>query len=142
MIYNLHDPNDLGVIYQTIKTIKKPYLLFVHADWCPHCVKMQPSWAAFIEENINLPHSDNSSLFEGIDVISITDDVLRVIKTQFDNKRFTQVLNKTVKSYPTVAFVYKDKKNEDEKTTQVDVMAGPKTKETLTLFLQNERGSQ
>lgn len=139
MIYNLHDPNNLEKIYKVSKKLKKqnkPYVFFAHADWCPHCVRMQDDWSEFIEENTNLPMSDYSPLFEGVNIVSVTDDVMRVLTTQFKKKSFAQVLKSSVKAYPTVAFVYK---KEDSDSIQVNVMTGPKTTETLAKFLEAEK---
>lgn len=138
MIRTLKSPDDLEQIHKVmnkLKSKKQPILLYAFADWCPFCQDMMNDWDSFIEENTNTTEGDVSDLFKDICVLMINDDVVRTFQTVFKDKIFTQVLNKAVKSYPTIAFIhYKTDSN-----IQVNLLKGLRTKESLTKFLEEEK---
>ena len=112
---------------------KTDVLLFAHADWCPHCRFMTPEWNKAIARVADIPQKHLS-------IIDIKDNCMHKIMKDYPKELLTEILRKSVRGYPTIAFIRIDKVKEGPRCS-IHTFMDERTAPLLEKFIRkNARG--
>ncbi len=131
MLYELKNPKQLEkeTVNKLQKDVfgKRSFIVFVHADWCGHCVRMLPEWNKFAEK------AKNDANFDIIDISSDSHSLLLSKKLPF----ISELLHKTVRGYPTIFMVSQSNSDSDEKMeSKVEFFEDERTAGNLSKFVR------
>jgi thiol-disulfide isomerase/thioredoxin len=106
---------------------KKPFVLFVYAEWCGHCRMAKP----VIDE---ISHDKSMS---DILLVKVSDEVHSHLVSRHPDISLSQLLSHSVSGFPTIAIVSSiNKKQKPDNEIRVDHFQGERTKQNLKKFFK------
>lgn len=94
--YKFVDTNNFNKVNKKFNTNalgNKNFIVFIYADWCPHCKEMKPEW----EKAVNT-FKDNQDLV----LVEINSDSAGYLGTKYPDSDLNKVVNTNLFGFPTI----------------------------------------